>query len=332
MKLVKIEDGKREVDNFYLSSNFIDFVGDAVVQKDITNKTISLIYDNKIERKFDYQDFVILVKRQNWDTYVDGEYVKFYVGTDTNEEYGIRDDIQGEATYLKILRNEGYIQAYKSNDEQNWTNVGGMNVTATINKQGFKKKGSKPFTLENYSVYKNAFITILNFPENTVVELCDVSGNKIKERLFDADLQCQIFLDGIIKGILVFKNPLGQEIYRTNPLDFQYGDVYILSIYNLEIVYKGIVVNESPNPAILDSLFEKVTIKNVGVDTYQNLVVSTVDSTDDTIQLSLDGTTYTDTVTITELAPNAEVEVYIQIYRGLSNHNFAVRNFQLNIS
>ncbi|WPC42974.1 hypothetical protein [Clostridium sp. JS66] len=332
MKLVKIEDGKREVDNFYLSSNFADFVGDAVIQKDITNKTISLISNNKIERKFDYDDFVIVVKKQNWDTYVDGEYVKFYVGTDTNEEYGIRDDIHGESNYLKILRNEGYVQAYKSNNSINWTNIGGVTTADTINKQGFKKNGSKSFTLENYTVYKNAYVTLLNFPESTIVDLCDSSGNVVKEKVFDKDLQCQIFLDCVTKGMFIFKNSFGQEIYRTEVLDLQYGDVYILSIYDLEIIYKGTVVNESPNPEMLDSLLEKVTIKNIGKETYQNLIVNTVDSTDDTIQLSLDGTTYTDTVTLTELVPNTKIDVYIKIYKGLSNHNFAVRSFQLNIS
>lgn len=52
MKLLKIEDGKREVDNFYLFSDFAEYAGNSNVTRDIENKTVSLISNNKIERAF----------------------------------------------------------------------------------------------------------------------------------------------------------------------------------------------------------------------------------------------------------------------------------------
>lgn len=327
MKLLKIEDGKREIDNFYLFSDFTDFAGSTHVTKDVINKTVSIIDNTKIERAFPLQEFVIELKKQNMINYLPNDYCCCYVGT-SKGIYGVKDNIEGENPYWKIIMTEGYIQCYSSIDGQSWNNLSGTSISETITKQGFQKRNIKSFVLENYAVYKSPYITVQNFPEGTIVELQNESGDKLKERLFNKDMECKIFLDGLMKGRLVFKTPGGNEIYRTGIEDLQYGDVYILSPYELEIVYKGSIVSD--NPTMLDSLLEKVVIKNVSGGIYTGLNISTADNSDDLIQLSLDNITYTDTIKI-DINPSEEKELYIKIYKSINNHNFAVRDFQLNI-
>ena len=83
-----------------------------------------------------------------------------------------------------------------------------------------------------------------------------------------------------MQGKLVFLdvNDNSNILYASEVLSLRYGDVYILSPYELEIIYKGIVINNET--ALLDGLSEKVTIENVdsGSQTYTNLYINTKDN------------------------------------------------------
>lgn len=327
MRLLKIEDGRLEIGNFYITSDMADYAGSATLTRDIENNALNLISDDYIERKFTEQTFVIEVKKVDWPYYTPNDFVECYIGGDT-EICGIRDDISGQTSYWKVLVDEGYIQVYYSSDGKNWTNAGGDKLIESITRQGFKKKGSYPLTLEDYRVYKKPYITIQNFPEGSVAILQDQEDNELKRRVFDENLEVQIILDYCVpQGKLIFINPSGDIIYTSDNMDFNYGDTFILSPYDLEILYKGNVVIE---PALLGSLCEKVSIKNISsTDTYTNLTVSTKEQSDDLVQLSLDGQNFTDYVTINVIAPDETIDIYVKVLKSVNDHTFAVREFQL---
>ncbi|AWI04145.1 hypothetical protein [Clostridium drakei] len=327
MILLKVEDGKREVDNFYLTSSFSDYAGSSTVTRDPVLNTMSLISNTKIERLFPYEEFVIEIKKQNWGMFKPGDFNECYIGT-ASSKCGIKDDAQGEHPYWKLLREDGYIQVYSSEDGKQWKNSGGDKITEAITSQGFQKKSDNPFVLEDYRVYKRSHVTVLNFPQNTIAVLKDGYGNEIRRRIFDENLQCEIFLDSCMKGQLIFLDPSNNVIYTSSIMDLQYGDIYIISPYELEIIYHNSPVS---SPTMLDSLSEAITIKNVSStnDTYSNLTISTKDESEDLIQLSFDGNTFTDTLALPEIKPKQEIIVYVNIYKSINNHNFQVRDFQL---
>lgn len=326
MKLIKVKDGLLEAENFFLTSSFSDFAGNANVVRDVSTGKVKLISNNKIERDFNYDEFVIEVKKENWGKYQPNDCSKCYVGT-TNGIYGIKDDIQGEHQYWKLLKQEGYIQAYSSDDGINYTNIGGMNLIDEIIKQGFEKYSNEDFVLDNYKVYASPYVTLENFPENTVCELYDSNNNLLKSRLFDSNLECKVFLDSNIQGYFIFKDSSGNQIYKSDLLDLKYGDIYVFSQYELEIIYNGVVVTNT-SPAVLKDLDESITIKNTDTVDYTGLNIGIQTASDDLIQLSLDGTTYSDTISL-DLAQGESKNIFVKITKNVDNHNFQVRDFQL---
>lgn len=331
MRLIKIEDGRSEVGNFYLSSDMSNYAGDSNVTRDVIGKTVTLVSNNKIERKFDLQQFVIVVKKEPWgvDNYLAGENAVCYIGT-AKANYGIKDDSTDESSYWKLILQDNHLQSYGSKDGQLWTNVGGVQLLDTIISQGFRKNSStKDLVLQDYAIYKRAYVTLLNFPEKTIAVLQDKNGNEVRSALFDENMEAQIFLDYCMKGKFVFLNADNNVIYTSDLFNLQYGDKFILSPYELEVIYKGTIVEV---PTMLDSLYEKVSIKNLSnTDTYYNLKVSIESNTNDLIQLSSDGAAFMDTLTLLMLVPGQQIDLFIRIYRSVDTNDFQVRNFQLNI-
>jgi hypothetical protein len=327
MKLLKVEDGRIEFDNFYFYSDLADYAGSSVVTKDVTNGTVSLISNTSLERKFTYDSCVIDIQKENWGAYDRYEYTECYVGT-TKGIYGIKDDIQGENEYWRLLLADGYIQVYCSPDGVTWNNKGGAHIPDPIISQGFRKMGSKSFTLKRYTVYKSAYVTIQNFPEGSIAILKDLTGNEIKRRLFDSSMQVQIILDNNnFQGQLEFTDPNGNLLYETEPMTLQFGDTYVLSPYDIEIIYKGVMVTI---PTMLDSLCEMVSIKNISTaDIYTNLNIYTTTTTHDLIQLSFDGVTFQDRLTLTQLKPGESIDVIIRVTRSVDSSGFMVRSFQI---
>lgn len=298
MKLIKVKDGLIEVENFFLTSSFSDFAGESNITRDIKTGKLKLISNNKIERKFNYDEFVIELEKENFNIMSEDDYSMMYLGNNEHT-FGIKDEEKAEQNkYWKILRQDDYIQAYSSNNGINYTNIGGIKFDEPITKQGFMKHNNEDFILNNYKVYANPYITIQNFPENTLCELYDLEGNLLKTRKFNSNLECKIYLDSNnMGGYFTFKDMDNNVIYTTTHLQLQYGDVYVCSPYNFEIVYRGNVVT-NVNPALLQDLEELITIKNVGDKDYTNIKIGTETNSDDLIELSFDGVNYTDTLTI----------------------------------
>ncbi|BDR71228.1 hypothetical protein K144313037_p20150 (plasmid) [Clostridium tetani] len=331
MKLIKVKDGALEVDNFYLTSFFNDFAGNSNVTRDIKTGKLKLISNNKMERKFDYNEFVIELEKENFKHMNDYDYSMIYLG---NNEYtfGIKDEeLDQQNKYWKILKQDNYIQAYASPDGMNYKNIGGMKFDEAMTKQGFMKYSAEDFILNKYSVYDNPYITIQNFPENTICELYDLKGNLLKTRIFDKNLECKVFIDGNMIGYFIFKDKDNNEIYTTSHLSLQYGDVYICSPYNFEIIYHGNVVT-NVNPATLQDLEELITIKNIGDKDYTNINIGTETSSNDLIQLSFDGENYKECLVVDSIEQGEGKDIFVRITKNAENHNFNVRDFQLVIN
>ncbi|NMM62371.1 hypothetical protein HBE96_06645 [Clostridium sp. P21] len=330
MKLIKVKDGLLEVENFFLTSSFSDFAGESSVTRDISTGKLKLISNNKIERKFKYDEFVMELEKENFNSIDEDDYSIIYLGND-HYTFGIKDKKQDEQhKFWKIIKQDNYIQAYISDDGINYTNIGGMNFTDIITKQGFEKYNKDEFILDNYKIYSNPYVTIQNFPENVVCELYDLNNNLLKSRTFDDDLECKVFLDGNIQGYFIFKDSNGNQIYRSDLLNLIYGDVYVFSQYELEIIYNGSVVT-STIPTTLKDLQESITIKNVDSIDYKELKLGIETISDDLIQLSLDGVTYLNTISL-DLLQGQSKDVFIKITKNPNNYNFCVRDFQLVIN
>lgn len=332
MKLIKVKDGLIEVENFFLTSLFSDFAGSANITRDIKTGKLKLMSNNKIERKFNYDEFVIEVQKENFNTMDDYDYSMIYLGNN-DYTFGIKDaKVNEQNKYWKILRKDNYIQAYSSIDGKNYKNIGGMEFSEPMTKQGFTKHNDEDFILNNYRVYDNPYVTIQNFPENTVCELYDTNNNLLKARMFNKSLECKIFLDNNnIEGYFTFKDKDNNVIYSTTHLQLHYGDVYVCSPYNFEIIYHGNVVT-NVNPALLQDLEELITIKNIGDKDYTNIKIGTQTNSNDLIQLSFDGENYLGYLTIDIIKQGESKDIFVRIIKNAENHNFNVRDFQLVIN
>ena len=327
MKLIKVKDGLLEVENFFLTSSFSDFAGSANVARDISTGKVKLISNNRIERKFNFSEFVIELEKENFSNMGTDNYSMIYLGND-KYTFGIRDKKQDQQhKFWKLIKQDNYVQAYVSDDGVNYTNIGGMNFTDAVLHQGFEKCSNEDFILDNYKVYGSPYVTIQNFPENTVCELYDPNNNLLKTRTFNADLECKVFLDSNIQGYFIFKDSSGNQIYKSNLLNLKYGDVYVFSKYELEVIYNGLVVTNT-SPAVLKDLQESITIKNVDTKDYTGLKIGIQTASDDLIQLSLDGAAYSDSVSL-DLLQGQSKDIFVKITKNVDNHNFSVRDFQL---
>ncbi|MBN3370942.1 hypothetical protein [Clostridium botulinum] len=331
MKLIQVKNGLLEAENFFLASSFADFAGESNITRDIKTGKLKLISNNKIERKFDYKEFVIEVEKENFSDIKDMDYSMLYLGN-SDHIFGIKDLKSNEQNrYWKILKKDNYIQAYSSNDGKSYTNIGGMEFIDPLTKQGFMKYSDEDFILNNYKVYANPYVTIQNFPENTLCELYDLDNNLIKTRLFNSDMECKVFIDSNMRGYFTFKDTDGKMIYTSNAIQLQYGDMWVFSPYNFEIIYHGNVVT-NVSPAMLQDLEELITIKNIGDKDYNNIKIGTETPNNDLIQLSFDGINYTDSLTIDSIKQSESKGIYVKITKNAENHNFAVRDFHLVIS
>ena len=330
MKLIKVKNGLMEAENYFLASSFSDFAGSANIIRDIATSRLKLISNNKIERKFEYKEFVIELEKENFKTMAIDDYSMIYIG---NKEYsfGIKDiEIDAQNKFWKILKQDNYIQAYSSKDGVTYTNIGGMEFSETLTKQGFMKYNAEDFILDSYKVYASPYVTLQNAPEGFITEFYNLKDELVVTRKFDADIECKVFLDAKIQGYFVLKDLDNKEYYKSELLELGYGDVYVLSSYNFEIIYQGNVINNIQS-ALLQDLEELIIIKNVGNKDYANINIGTQSSGNDLIQLSLDNITYTDNIAL-DIAQGTQKDIFVRIIKNANNHGFNVRDFQLVIN
>ncbi|GAA0082998.1 hypothetical protein [Clostridium sp. CTA-6] len=335
MTLLKISDGLLEVDNFYLTSSFSDFARNSLVSRDVGTGKIKLASNNMIERSFHYNEFVIDFHKENFKNMEVGDYSMMYLG---NELYtfGIKDEKKTEKLdeqneYWRILKKNNYIQTYSSPDGVNYKNIGGMEYDKTVTKQGFQKFCNEDFILNNYKVYKNPYVTIINFEQKYKCELYDNYNNLIQIREFNEDMECKLFIETIFIGYVVIKDLEGNNIFQSELMRFSFGDVYINSPYNFQIKYNNqVVTNEQYG--VLQSYKEIVQIKNKDIKDYNNIIIGTETASQDLIKLSLDNINYSEELILENFKSQETKEIYIKITKQKSDTNYYIRNFQLLVS
>ncbi|MCD3254349.1 hypothetical protein [Clostridium botulinum] len=331
MKLLKCKDGQLEMGNFFLTSSFFNFIGNSDIDRNIKNGTITLKSNTRIERKFLFNNFVIVLEKEDMQLKED-EYCEVFLSTD-KISFGIKEDLfENKNKFWKIVKNDGYIQAYVSKDKINFENLGGMKQEQKIKSMGFKKFSENNFILNNYNVYSNPFFTIQNFAEGTLCELYNTNDVLLDAKIFNKDMECKFLLNYICNGYFVFKNKKGEIIYKSNIIQLSYGDVWILSPFDFEIIYKGNIIGGS-DPTQLDSLFELVTIKNISKNTYKNIEIGIDNFSNDIVEVSKDSVNFNNIVKIQNFEGESEVNIFIRILRDKnSKKGFGVRNFTLNIT
>lgn len=331
MELVKVKSGLLEAENFFLASSFSDFAGSANIVRDVKTGKLKLISNNKIERSFNYNEFVIEVEKENFNTMNDYDYSIIYIGND-KYTFGIRDrELNEQNKYWKILKKDNYIQAYTSKDGKEYVNIGGLEFDESITKQGFEKHSNENFTLNKYRVYSSSYVTLQNAPEGSILELYSINNQLVFTDEFNDNMECNIFLDSITEGYFIFKDVEGKEFYRSGRVSLSYGDIYVLSPYNFEITYYGNVVTNT-NPTLLKNLEELVSIKNIGNKEYKNIKIGVETSSNDLIQLSFDGENYFNTAIIDNIKQSESKDIFIRITKNIESRNSNIRDFQLVIS
>jgi hypothetical protein len=332
MQLLKVKDGLLEQDNFYMVSPFSDFLGVAGTHRDGNNLFIDT--NEKIERLFPYENFLVMIRKENWTTLASDDRFIFYVG-DSADEWGVADDWDGDQhEYMKIIVIDGFVQCYVSSDAITWENVGGTNLLGTtVGKQGFRKEGSKSLKLMDFKVYRDPYVTIQNFPENYKVELYSADGTKLKERLFDSNEEANVFIDYPLSGFIKVFSDTGTLMFTSNTMNFNYGDTFTACEFQLELEYKGVVVPEEEITSFgTFGAPQLVTLRNISTsETYSNLTISTEVETNDIIELSFDNITFTPILPIASLAPNEEVDIYVSVTRGSETPSFVTREFQFKV-
>jgi hypothetical protein len=330
MKLVKMKSGLLEYDNFYLTSDFGDFLGTDGSNRD--GETLEITTTERIERRFDYQSFLVQIEKEDWTDMLEEDRSIFYV-SDGVDEYGLVEVYEEDQNaFQKLIMSEGFLQCYSSKDGKEWENEGGIDFKGrTVSKQGFRKSGLKTYKLKDYAVYSEAHVTVQNFPEGYKAVLKDSNGSVIRERLFGGDMQSKVFLDNNMRGSIEVYDADNTLVLSTGVTELNFGDVFIMSDYELELLYRGQPVEQEDTTQI--AMNEIVTIKNVSTsETYSNLTVLAEIDSNDIVEFSLDGINYGTSATIATLAPGEAVDLYISISRGEGNEGtFTYKDFLLKI-
>ena len=323
MQLVKVKDGLLELENFLTTSPIEDFLGNGEYHR-TPDKFI--LQKGEIERKIKYDELLIVVEKEPAVLGPDDRF-EFFLSDGKNKS-GIEESYNTEyAKYWKLIYNDGYIQGYKSNDSKIWSNVGGIRSDKPIY-QGFRADG-KELTINNYQVHRGPYITIQNFYPGTLAKLIDTEGNLVKERLFDGNNECNIFLDYPMSGMLEFYDPVGELIYKSKPIFFNYGDIFMFSKYNLQLFYKGQLLTHKTTT--LCSLLESLILKNNSDEVYENINIKINNLNNDIVEIGLNTGEFHEEIAIDEIKPGEEIELYIKITKDKAEY-FTMNDFTLEIS
>lgn len=329
MNIVKIEDGLLEQDDYFLTTRTTEFLGDSMFSR--SNNELE-IYNGYLERNFTYENFVIMVDKEPDDLLADGKFA-FYTRK-LSRRNGIEEtydvNMSGSATNWKIIQYDGFIQTYISYDnKQTWIACGGGQIREYTDVQGFYVQGLKPLRITKYETYRNPYVRLFDITDKYIVELVDVNNNVIDTQNSDLG-DVKFFLHDNVRAKFKIYDENGSYIYETGYIDLKLGDSFLNLPYEIDLYYGSLIERYSTTK--LNSLKEVIQIKNSSTsETYQDIVVSPVHANIDTIQLSLDGINYVDSVTIPNLAPQEMKDIYIWITKNRTLPAFGKRSFVLEI-
>ena len=141
MKMIKVEEGLLEHYNYFLHMPISDILG-----SNLSHRTDDTFYlSNGIaERPFNYDEFVIVVKKDNLRL---GEEDKISLFVRSNGRvYGLTEEGSSklpQSQEWKIVSYNNYIQSYMK-DKGEWLNLGGTTIKTEMTHQGFKVDGETP--------------------------------------------------------------------------------------------------------------------------------------------------------------------------------------------
>ncbi len=78
---------------------------------------------------------------------------------------------------------------------------------------------------------------------------------------------------------------------------------------------------------MLQDLEELITIKNIGDKNYNNIKIGTETTSNDLIQLSIDGVNYTDFLIIDSIKQYEQKDIFVRIIKNTGNHNLMLEIF-----
>ena len=332
MRLVKIEDGLLEQDNFFLISPFSHFVGDFNGRRE--NGKFEL-YSGFIERRFEHEQYVIVTKKTESLLNSPNNRFTMYVRHDENRAGIIEtsDNGNGGYRYWKLLRYDGFTQGYASYNGIDWEHLGGGDTPPT-SIQGFEIQGDVGFDILDYKVYRSPYITLYGFAEGNICSIEDENNNIISTAIFDSDGKVELLLEHILNGrFKVIDNLTSTIIYTSDLIDLKFGDVYSLTEFDgLDLIYKGVVLDYTPT--LLNSRTEKVVIKNNSDSVYSNIGITPIlphHLNTDTIEISFDGVDFYPHLVLDSISPNEEVDLYISIIKDRSVSSYGTRHFTLEL-
>ena len=334
MRLVKIEDGLLEQDNFFQVSPFSHFVGSFHGRRPQGSNIFDL-YSGFIERKFEYEQYVIMVKKNGLPLDSADDRLVMYVREDQNRA-GLMETIDvgwGTYQYWKLLRYDGFTQGYASHDGNTWEHLGGGSTPPT-SIQGFEIQGDKGFDILDYRVYKSPYITLYGFPKDYICNIEDSLGNVISTAIFDSDGKAEVLIEYMLEGKFnVIDNLSSTSVYASQLIDLKFGDVYSLTEFDgLDLIYKGTVLGYEPT--LLNMRKEVVTIRNSSINIYSNIGITPIlpnQHNTDTMEISVDGITFYPHLTLNQVSPNEEVDLYISITKDRSVSSYGTRHFVLEL-
>ena len=329
MRLIKIQDGLLEHENYFLTAPSGDFLGTNQYSRDNNAFTLK---DGYIERPFPYDNFVIVIEKQQevmttedeLSLYIRKKHLKSGLIETMNMNYP-------SSKYWKLTRYKEYVQGYSSDNGASWNNVGGGGIMPLQDVQGFSIKGDiVNLKIKDYKVYRNPYVKFLGLTEGNIGVIVDSVGNIIDEKVVDSIDEIELFLQNVIEGKLIVYEDSSKtnKLFESNKTLFQFGDVFNFISHDLSLYYKGVVLNE--NPTMLHAIVEMTTLRNLSsTDTYNNVLIATLTNFTDTIELSLDNISFSDEVVIPSITPNQNIDIYIKITKDQSNRSFSRRDFDL---
>lgn len=331
MQLLRQRNGLREEENFYLCSNFSDFLGNGDANR---HDGVFTLRRGEIGRHFAYQDFLIEVKKQ---CCLLQEKERHCFGVETNKrQIGIQE-ITGEesAPYWRIAGYDGYVQIYRSQDGLLWENMGGaaLEDDETVKYQYFSVAGAQPLVLEDYRVYHDPFLTLQNYPEGMKASFYeheneDGTEEALIEAFFDEKMTARLFLDYNRHGVIQITNAEGALAATLAGRDYQMGELYTATDYLLEISYKDEAIDYGPTHLDTRSI-QTLGIKNFSESDYEHITLQIDHAPEDDITISLDGGQYEKNVVIDQLKAGETRQFFIKI--GGIGGQFKVRDFSLTV-
>lgn len=328
MPLIKVENGLIEKENFLLSCTYEDLLGNARYSRTLDK----FIFKNgEIKRRFEYSSFVLDIKKEKLDLEED-ESIYYYV-ENIYGKIGLKE-IKGIETItdIRIVFYDGFIETYISNDDGlTWDNINGSQFLGErLDFQGFIKNSKQDLIIKEYKVYKEPYVTIKNFNEGTTVRVYKEDKSFYKERIFEANKICKISLDNNFNGYMEFYDEEDNLILDTKVFPITMGDTFLFTPYLLKMIYKEQVLDQKQTTN-LNKRKEKLILKNISKDRYENLTMRIRNNSTDNIEISFDDMEYFEELKIKRIDAEEEIKFYIKIQNDNNKELFSIKDFSIDI-